>query len=307
MRFWKAAKRGLKRIEERKGLPHIAHVHVLTRHGVFALWMKRRFRIPYVITEHWSRYLHHSASYSGMLRKWFTRLVVRHAEGVAPVSRDLQKAMLSHGLKNDHYEVIYNVVDTDCFVRVDRAPSASVHRFVHVSCFEDRSKNISGILATLKALATVRTDWQCTFVGTGEDYESLMAYAAELGLTPEHVRFTGMLEGDALVQAIQEAAFLILFSHYENMPVVIAEAFACGKPVVATRVGGIPEVVNEERGLLVEAGAEQAFREALAFMLDHHTMYDAEQIRLFALSHFSSPEVGRRLNDFYGRVLLPPR
>ncbi len=303
-RFWKANKMGLGEIKKHKGLPDLTHVNVLTRHGVFAWWIKRKYSTPYIITEHWSRYLPKTGTFSGFLRKIATRFVVRHAAAVTTVSENLQKAMKHHRLYNKNYKVVYNVVDTERFRISERADKFSLpHRFVHISCFEDRAKNISGILSTLKELANTRSDWESVFVGVGEDYELLTEYAAELGLTPKHVKFVGMQQGDDLVQTIQDAEFLILFSNYENMPVVLSEAFACGKPVVSTNVGGIAEIVNEDRGLLVAAGDETAFLKALEQMLDSSSEYTSEELREFAIQNFSATKVGERFHGIYKDVL----
>jgi len=301
--FWKANKLGLKKIKETKGLPDLTHVNVLTRHGVFALWMKRKFKVPYIITEHWSRYLPGTGTYGGVLRKLITRLVVKKASVVTTVSENLRKAMAAHHLNNLRYQVVYNVVDTDRFIlREKEKVQNQKKRFIHISCFEDRSKNISGILSTLKELSKVRHDWECVFVGVGEDYELLTEYAADLGLTPEFVKFAGLQEGEDLVQSLQESDFLILFSNYENMPVVLGEAFACGKPVVSTNVGGIAEIVNNDRGILVPAGDENAFMEALSIMLDTFDNYDAKALREFAVTNFSAPKVGERFAAIYEAI-----
>ena len=76
-------------------------------------------------------------------------------------------------------------------------------------------------------------------VGEGEDLEMLKSYAVELGLKSPRVQFRGLLTGKALVEAMRSASFLVLFSNYENMPVVVNEAFAVGIPVIATNTGGI--------------------------------------------------------------------
>ena len=73
--------------------PDIVHVNVLTRLGVFALWLKLVYGINYVITEHWSRYLPITGTYRGIVRKFLTRIVVRHASAVSTVSRNLAQAM----------------------------------------------------------------------------------------------------------------------------------------------------------------------------------------------------------------------
>ncbi|MCK9167151.1 MAG: glycosyltransferase [Bacteroidales bacterium] len=304
VRFIIAHKKGLQRIRSTVGLPDLVHVNVLTRHALVALYLKIRFRIPYLITEHWSRYLPITSTYKGFFRKMATRWCVRQAGAVTTVSENLKDAMLSHRLYNPHYYIVYNIVDTTLFTLPSgRQPVVAKNRFIHISCFEDRSKNISGLLRSLAVLKTVRSDWQCLFIGDGTDYQIVTTYATALGLSEPQVVFTGIKTGIELVQLLQQSAFLVLFSNYENMPVVINEAFACGKPVLATRVGGIPEIVKQDRGILIDAGDEEALVRELVFMLDHPEYFSSQQNREFADRNFSPAIVGHLFQQIYNQVL----
>ena len=284
------------------GKPGIIHVNVLTRLGIFALWLRIFSGIRYVITEHWSRYLPVTGTYKGLFRKVFTKHVVGNAEAVSTVSQNLAKAMQSHGLSNRHYMVLPNVVDTEAYVPAKSISEREKHRFIHISCFEDRSKNISGLLRTISNLAASRNDFECLMVGEGIDLEKMITLSAELGFKEDQVRFTGLLENEALISAYQSSDFMVMFSNYENMPVVISESFSCGLPVVATSVGGIPEYVNAENGRLVSTGDETALLDAINFMLDHFHEFDPAQIRKNAVDIFGKQAVAGKLLELYDYV-----
>jgi hypothetical protein len=81
----------------------LIHVHVLTRLGLLALLLKRSSGIPFLITEHWSRYLSYVGTYKGIFRKYLTRKVVKNASAVTTPTVNLQNAMQAHGLKNSNY------------------------------------------------------------------------------------------------------------------------------------------------------------------------------------------------------------
>ncbi len=305
--FIRAIAKGYHIIKQLHDRPDIIHVHVLTRPGVIALWFHVMHGIPYVITEHWSRYLPEVNAYHGVIRKVMTRLVVRCACAVTTPAENLKQAMQSRGLKNKHYMILPNVVDTDRFVpsvinttQADRHMDRKI-KFVHVSCFEDQSKNITGTLNVLKRLSIERQDWECHMVGDGTDRERMMRLAEQLGLD-NMVRFTGLLEGEVLVEAIRSSAFMILFSRYETFSVVIREAFACGLPVVATAVGGITEAMSNERGILVKPGDEEDMLEAVKWMLDHYIDYNREKIRAYAVANFGKEMVRRKLEELYQMV-----
>jgi glycosyltransferase involved in cell wall biosynthesis len=294
--------KGYRFLLEKWGRPDLIHVNVLTRLGIFALWLRIFSGIRYVITEHWSRYLPITGTYTGFFRKIFTKIIVRNALTVSTVSQNLATAMQSHGLSNNRYMVLPNVVDTDSYLPDPRKQKSEKIRFVHISCFEDRSKNISGLLNVISKLTALRNDFECFMVGEGIDLDRMKALATELGLTENHLTFTGLLENEKLIEAYQSSRFMVMFSNYENMPVVISESFSCGLPVVATSVGGIPEYANQTNGKLVNAADETALLAAIDYMLDHYNDFDKDLIRKNALEIFGKQAVAEKLQELYGFV-----
>lgn len=295
--------KGYKFISESWGKPDVIHLNVLTRLGVFALW-KRIFRnIPYVITEHWSRYLPITGTYHGILRKFITKIVVRYSSAVSTVSVNLSAAMQSHGLTNKNYMVMPNVVDTDAYNINNQETKSNIKRFVHISCFEDRSKNISGILRTISKLSKIRQDFECIMVGEGIDLDKMKSLAEDLQLKENTIKFMGLLENEDLIKEYQQADFMVMFSNYENMPVVISESFACGLPIIATSVGGIPEYVNIENGRLIAARDKTALLEAICYMLDHSSDFDKNIIRQQAVETFGKQAVAEKLEQLYSVAL----
>lgn len=303
--FFRANCIGIRQAIRKSGKPALIHVHILTRLGIIALMLHWRYHIPYVITEHWSRYLPSVGTFKGRTRKWFTRLVVKRAAAMTTPTGNLQKAMKDFDLDNNHYFLLPNLVDTDRFTRAPAGiqPGDQPVQFVHVSCFEDRSKNISGLLRVISILAEKRKDFRCLLVGVGEDFEALTGKAEDMGIKDRFVFFSGLLEGDALVHAINTADFMVIPSHYENLPVVIGEAFSCGIPVLATDVGGISEIISERNGRLVKARNDQALLEGIDYMLDHCHEYEKQVIRDFAVQKFSKQTVTDTLRSIYLHAL----
>lgn len=294
--------RGYRFVLETWGNPALIHVNVLTRIGLLALYLKIFKKINYVITEHWSRYLPQTGTYKGLFRKIATKLIVSNASAVSTVSINLAKAMQLHGLKSSNYLILPNVVDTELYTLPEQTNNNPLIRIIHVSCFEDKSKNISGILRMLSSLSQLRSDFECIMVGEGIDLQKMKKLAAELNLNPKILQFAGLLENEKLVEMYQSADFMLMFSNYENMPVVISESFSCGIPVVATAVGGIPEYVNAENGLLVKAGDEEALLKSVMYMLDNYRKYNRTAIRNSAIKEFSKNSVMLRLKELYSHA-----
>lgn len=293
--------KGLSLIKKEFGHPDLLHVNVLTRLGIIALIYKWVTGTPYVITEHWTRYLPHMDNFKGALRKTVCRLVARQASAIMPVTDNLRKAMERHGLKNKNYRIIPNVVDMNMF-RITERPAGQKKHFIHVSCFEDKQKNISGILRALKSLSEMRTDWTCGMIGEGIHLEKLIDYAKELGIQGSFVHFHRLKENEELAGLMAEADFQVLFSRFENLPVVILESYACGVPVLSTDVGGIHEHLNPDLGILIPSEDEKALLNNLNFMLDQFQTYDKKKIREYAENHFSKEIIGEQLYEVYSRI-----
>ena len=303
LRFYRANMIGLRLgRKDGRGDPRpydLIHVHILTRLGVIAWIQKLLHKTPYIITEHWSRYLPGN-DFNGFLRKFFTKIVVRNAKLVTTVTENLANAMKAHGLKNDNYVVLPNVVNLDMFHISKKNTDATGHvpTIIHISCFEDKSKNISGLLESLKIINDKGIDFQCTLIGEGMDFEMMKQKAESMQLINK-VSFTGLLEGQALADELSSGDFLVLSSNYENMPVVILEALASGLPVVSTNVGGIKEMIDETKGILVEPRNQEALAEAIIKMIETYKNYDANYLRNSVIEKYGYESVGRFLDEMY--------
>ncbi len=302
-RYLKSNFIGLKHIRTRFGKPDLVHVNILTRCGLIALSLKYFKKIPFVITEHWTRYLPVSRTYKGFLRKLLSKLVVKKASAVMPVTDNLKDAMISCGLKNNNYKVIPNVVNTENFIPAEKNTDRNKKRIIHISCFDDKQKNISGMIRVIKKLSLQRTDFEFRLVGDGHDKTKMEQYAEGLGIKNNFVFFDGLKVENDLINSLRNSDFFLMFSNYENLPVVILESYACGIPVISTDTGGIHEYLNNDLGLLVKPGDENDLLHKINYMLDNLDIYDKEKIRHYAVMHFSDEVIGKNISDIYRKVL----
>ena len=117
-------------------------------------------------------------------------------------------------------------------------------------------------------------------VGGGPEHRNLSLLAAQLGVEAR-VRFAGLQANDGLYRWYSAADVLILASSREGWPNVLLEAMACGTPVLATKVGGTPEIVADEGvGRLVDERSPLAFAAQAKHMLDYRT--DRARVRKYA-------------------------
>ena len=161
--------------------------------------------------------------------------------------------------------------------------------------FLGRLQPEKGVRTLLEAMRNVPSG-KLKIVGEGEDAGTLKAYAATHGL--ENVEFMGYRTGDELRALMRGAAFLVLPSEwYENCPMVTLEAYAYGKPVVASRIGGIPESIDEgETGLLYEPGDAAQLAERM------NTLF-ADRAKMEAMGRAGRRKVERYGEDHYGDLM----
>lgn len=269
----------------------LVHHNVLHTAGWQARWLKKKFGLPYVVTEHWNGF--HNGWFKALSwrRRWLVLAAARGATQLCPVSHHLGKAMHAAGI-HGAYHVVPNVVDTDLFAQGVRPERLSL---VHVSHLGDDHKNISGMLRVVKRLCDAGQDLTLAIIGDG-DIRPHQTYAAELGIT-DVLSFQTEQPIEGIAAAMQKASALLLFSNYENLPCVIVEAFSVGIPVVATDVGGIAEHVPASHGVLVPKADEDALFEALRHF--DPSNYPADELRAYAVRHFSEHAVAEAYTHVY--------
>lgn len=295
--------RGYRMIERRYGRPDLLHVHVLLRTGLFAWFKCLTDGLPYIITEHWSIYLPTNAHRINFIRTFLTKLVVKKAAAMHTVSENLKAAMQKLGFENKQYIVLPNVVDTHTFNPVTPTIPVQKTSFLHVSYFNEKAKNISGLLRVILQLSQQRTDFELRIIGFGPAKAQLKQLATDLNLLNRFVFFEGKKETPEVAEAMRQADVFVMFSNFESLPCVLIEALASGLPVISTNVGGIPEMIKPEHGILINPNDEKALLKALEYMLEHHTDFNKSTLRSYAENRFSYAAVGRQFADLYETVL----
>lgn len=287
--------------EKKKGRPDIVNLNVIVPAGNVAMYIKRRWNIPYVITEHWTGYFPQDGRYKGLFIKPLTKRTVKNASAVITVSNDLKNQMLSLGLKND-YSVISNVVDTDAFV-IGKPASNDKIRFIHVSSLDDRQKNVSGILRTFQRFHKQYANAELTIVGNGVERARLEELSHSLGID-KVVHFVGAKSNNELVELLQQSTAFVLFSNYETQAIVLLESLCCGIPVIATKAGGIGEYVNDKNGILIDVGSEEQLYSAMMTVASGKAKFATpEAIRGSVVDKVNASTIGKQFMDVYNKVL----
>jgi glycosyltransferase involved in cell wall biosynthesis len=162
-------------------------------------------------------------------------------------------------------------------------------------------KGLEVFLRAAALLADRHPDWRFTVYGSGSQAEWLQALAADLGIA-ERVAWPGFVPAE---RALRSLGVFVICSYVENAPLALLEAMAVGVPVVATSVGGVPEIADESVARMIAPGDPQALAGAIeATRLDAgETALRAEAARLRVQQRFTAERNARKLAELYARLL----
>jgi len=204
-----------------------------------------------------------------------TSRVITKANRVTAVSGALKTAAEKIACPREEIAVVYTGCDLERFSFSEAARAAFRER-LNISLESPVLTFIGGLLRTkglfelVDAFLFVRQehpDLHLIIIGTGEDASTLVEKAVEADVR-DKVHFVGARPHDEIPGWLSAADVLVLPSWHEGLPNVVVEAMACERPVVATRVGGIPEAVEDgESGILVDKGNVEALVKAIALLL----------------------------------------
>lgn len=264
--------------------PEILHLHFFSFINPYS-WIARLQSVKQVFfTDHHSRPSGYIATRAPLWKRAIGRVVNDPLTKVFCVSNYGHACMSSSGsLPRDRFQMIYNGVDLS---RVKSNPRRAIDFRRRYSIPLDRSivtqvswvipeKGILDFLETARVVSRQQRNVQFVIVGEGDYRQEYMRRAVEMGIE-DRVTWTGMVE-DAFGEGVFEAADVVCqFSRWEEVfGWTIAEAMAHGKPVVTTRVGGIPELIQDnESGYLVERGDTMTMSNKVLTLLNDALLRD---------------------------------
>ncbi len=300
-RYFKKNKEIIQHLQEKNELPEIVHVQVAMKAGLIALYLKWKYKIPYVLTEHWSGYYpiaKDSLFNKSFLTRFFTRMIIKKAELLLPVSESLGRQINNFWVKVP-FQKIPNVVNTKLF-HAPYGKTSHPFRFIHISSLL-YPKNPEGIIHAFVQMLYLRFDVELVLVGPLNP--SVKKLLTDEVISTGRIRTTGEISYEQVGRELRNADALVMFSFYENMPCVILEALCTGVPVIATDVGGIREVIHPENGILIESGKEVQLFEAMKEMISNYDSYEKEDISRHAMEQFSYQSIGKKILQVYDDVL----
>ena len=290
----------------------LLHVHYAIPHSVSALLARQmlaasgsRRKLPFVTTLHGT-----DITLVGLDRSYLpiTRYSIEQSDGVTSISQYLRNRTLKEFDIKNSIHVIYNFVNCDLY---RRDPDWHKRRkeyaqngeklLVHLSNF----RPVKRLTDVVEIFDRVRKEIpsKLLLIGDGPDRSQAEWLAVQKGIH-EDVLFLG--KQDRVHEKLAVSDILLLPSELESFGLAALEAMACEVVPIATRVGGIPEVIEHEKsGYLASVGDVTTMaRYAIDLLRDDSRLKEmAKQARLVAESRFCSNEIIPQYEDFYRRVL----
>jgi N-acetyl-alpha-D-glucosaminyl L-malate synthase BshA len=291
----------------------LLHVHYAIPHATSA-WIAQQMlaekrALPFITTLHGT-----DITLVGQERSFeeITRFSIARSDGITAVSEYLKQETVRHfGVGADSIQVVPNFVDTRIYSR----DSYPCHRsklvkpgekmVMHISNFRPvkRVRDVVRIFHEAQAAVPARL----VFIGDGPERSAAAAEATSLGIA-DRVVFLGKL--DSVAELLACADLFLLPSESESFGLVALEAMASGTPVVASAVGGLPEVIaHGEAGYLADVGDVDAMAASAIELLrddDAWARFSAEGRRI-AVERFSVDRVVPEYERYYERVLMASR
>lgn len=286
--------------------------HFALPDGFAAAFLGHRWGKPSIVHVHGTD-VHTIPHLSPLLRR-LTVWALRHADAIRAVSGDLaeQARQLVELGKRGNGEgekiwVVPNGVDLDKFrlmARQEARRLLGLEENRRYLLFVGRLVAVKGLDLLLDAAVLLmrrRNDVELVLVGDGAERGTLEQRATTLGVR-DRVHFVGARPHEQVALWMNAGDVFCLPSHKEGLGTVLLEALACGTPVVATAVGGIPEIVADGQvGRLVWSRNPQELAACLSEALE--IRWDREQLRNYVAERFSFEVVTKKLMEMYGSVM----
>jgi glycosyltransferase involved in cell wall biosynthesis len=289
-----------------------AHGHVYMS-SFLAGKIAKKYNKPFIVTQH-NTFIDYQ-SILNMLEHindcTIGKSVLKSANSIITVSKETKKYVLRLGADKSKTTVIYNGVDTDFFHPVDKEDSRkklglpksrkiifSVRRLVY--------KN--GLDTLIESIPLLKPDYpNLLFViaGKGPSRKFIEDRIKDLGIEA-NIKLTGFVP-DRLLPVYYDSAdyFILPSASGEGLPLVLLEAMACGLPVIATAVGGTPEIIRHmKNGVLVPPRNPEAMADALSKLLSEELGPSiGEEARKTVEKNFSWENNVRQLQEIYNKFM----
>jgi len=274
-----------------------------------------KYGVPYILQAHGSIPRKGKQVLKCLYDVLFGYRLLRDASKVIALSEVEAEQYRSMGVPEEKIAIIPNGIDLSEYAELP--PKGAFKKKFNIPedkkiiLYLGRVHKIKGIDFLVRAYAYLINEMHfkdavLVIAGPDDGYlKEVQELTNSLGVS-KHVLFTGPLYGRDKLEAYVDSEFYVLPSRYETFPMTVLEAYACGKPIIASNVKGLKDlIVNRETGLLFEAGNVMQLSRSIHFLLKEHK--EAEQMSLrgrqLVENKFTIESVVDKLEEVYKEVV----
>ncbi len=274
------------------GQPDIIHAHNFLFAGVVAQFLKKKYSVPFMITEHSSSFVRENLSDEKLKT---IQDIAKDSFVVTAVSSRFQN-ILSDCIKSDVF-LLPNIVDSSLIRNYFSINAKEIFTFLHVASL-DENKNQELLIKSFKKLANISEKIHLRIAGEGNMLLYLKNLVKDLKIDHQ-VTFLGRISREQLMGEMHRSNCFVLSSNFETFGVVLIEALVCGLPLISTRCGGPEDIVNDTNGLLVSVGDQQQLENAMVYMYENSHKYSKVKLNSDAIEQFGAKSFINKAANFY--------
>jgi glycosyltransferase involved in cell wall biosynthesis len=300
--IWKSLfQDSIKKYIGENGKPICVHVHIPWKSGLIALWMKKKYGLPFIITEHWGNY--DKDDRDGFINqrsivKTLLRRIYYESFLVTTVSMFLANSIQKlTGRKTDI--IIPNVVDTTLFYY--KPGKYSKFSFIHVSNMADW-KQVDGIIEAFGKFISMTGKTEVQLILIGNKNEKYVQTARESGLYNSSVFFLGEISYQEVAKELRRSHCHVLFGNKETFSCVTAEALCAGLPVIVPNAGAVPDLVNSGNGIVINPDDTDGLAMAMKKVHEDYDGFNPEVIAREAALKYSYQRVSEEFRILYEKL-----
>lgn len=296
LKYKKVYRKAVTQYMARNGKPGFIHVHIAMKAGLIALWLKKKYAVPYILSEQWGGYLEGAKpninEYNAVYRYYWKKIFSQAMAGTF-VSAVLE-SRVKHLFSIEHTRVIPNVVNTDIFYQASKVP-AGITRFVHISTMTYQ-KNPEAMLEALHRLKETM-DFEMYLYGPVTPIVKELITTFDLASC---VFIMGEVPQPELAKAIRQSDALILYSRFETFGCVLIEANACGVPVIVSDLQVFHEFLEEGvNAVFVEEDNPVALAEKIKQFIAQQGNFENDKIAVSTAEKYNFHTIGKQFALLY--------
>lgn len=290
-----------KRYITNEGMPDIIHAHSFLPAGIIATLIKKKYNIPIILTEHASVYAKNQID-----QKEIDNIKVK---------LELFDDLIA--VSQPFIILLNKLFDTRKF---QYFPNLLPRMFEEIEIKDNKLKDKLTILNVaslnynkghdllLKSLERVlkRGNVELRIGGDGTEKENIKQLSIDLGIE-DKVKFIGQLSREETLEEMRNCNMFVLSSRYETFGVVVIEAHACGRPVIATKCGGPESIITADNGILVENNSKKELEKAILFMVKNLDKYNSNEIRKECIKNYGHLTFTNNLLKRYRSIINHPK